>query len=194
MNTNHQRNPKSFLNMKKLLYLICIACTLALYSCGTTKAYVGARQEKASLATINQGNNKLTIKNRKTKESALLIQVDSISVGDYFKGYPKHCDILPGTHTVEIRHFQQWNDNQAGAAAVGGVLGGAIGGVIAGSIAESNSPHKHYLITFDAVAGETYNIMAVTDPKIMDVDIYVTNAANEERVKSSYKLKEEEKK
>ena len=120
--------------MKKLLYLICIACTLALYSCGTTKAYVGARQEKASLATINQGNNKLTIKNRKTKESALLIQVDSISVGDYFKGYPKHCDILPGTHTVEIRHFQQWNDNQAGAAAVGGVLGGAIGGVIAGSI------------------------------------------------------------
>ena len=77
---------------------------------------------------------------------------------------------------------------------MGGVLGGAIGGAIAGSIAESNNPHKHYLITFDAVAGETYNIMAVTDPETMDVDIYVTNAANEERVKSSYKLKEEEKK
>ena len=176
--------------MKKLLYLICIACTMAFYSCGTTKAYVGARPDKASLATINQGTNKLTIKKRKTQESALLIQVDSISVGNYFKGYPKHCDILPGTHTVEIRHFQQWNDNQAGAAAVGGVLGGAIGGAIAGSIAESNNPHKHYLITFDAVAGETYNIMAVTDPETMDVDIYVTKANNGERVESVFKLKE----
>lgn len=179
--------------MKKLLLLFCIASSLLLSSCGTTKAYMGARQEKSSLATINQGNNKLTIKKRKTQESALLIQVDSISVGNYFKGYPKHCDILPGTHTVEIRHFQQWNNNQAGAAAVGGVLGGAIGGAIAGSIAESNNPHKHYLVTFEAVAGETYNIMAITNPETMDVEIYVTNAANGERVDSSYKLKEQEK-
>ena len=179
--------------MKKLV-LLFIASTLLLSSCGTTKAYVGARQEKTALATICQGNNKLTIKKMKTQESALLIQVDSISVGNYFKGYPKHCDILPGTHTIEIRHFQQWNDSQAGAAAAGGVLGGAIGGAIAGSIAESNSPHKHYLVTFEAVAGETYNIMAITDPETMDVEVCVTNTANGERVDSSYKLKEKGKK
>lgn len=179
--------------MKKLMLLLFIASSLMLSSCGTTKAYVGPRQEKSSLATINQGNNKLTIKKRKTQESALLIQVDSITVGNYFKGYPKHCDILPGTHTVEIRHFQQWNDNQASSAAEGGVLGGAIGGAIAGSIAESNNPHKHYLVTFNAVAGETYNIMAVTNPANMDVEIYVTNAVSGKRIKSSYKLKEENK-
>ena len=180
--------------MKRLLYLICIACTIAFYSCGTTKAYEGVRQEKSSLATINQGNNELTINKKRTSESALLIQVDSITVGNYFKGYPKHCDILPGAHTVEIRHLQQWKDNQAGAAAVGGILGGAIGGVIAGSIAESNSPHKHYLVTFNAEAGKSYKIMAVTDPTTMDVEVYVTDATNGEQIESTFKLKEKDKK
>ena len=179
--------------MKKLVLLFFIAFSLLLSSCGTTKAYVGARQEQSSLATINQGNNKLTIKKRITRESALLIRVDSISVGNYYKGYPKHCNVLPGTHTVEIRHFQQWNDSQTSAAVMGGVLGGAIGAAIAGSIAEANNTHKHYLVTFDAVAGETYDIMAITDPKTLDVEIFVTNATNGERIDSSYKLKEEEK-
>ena len=178
--------------MKKLVLLFFVASSLLLSSCGSTKGYVGAKQEKAALATINQGNNKLTPNGWNSKEAALLIQVDSITVGNYFKGYPKHCDILPGTHTIEIRHFQQWNDNQD-AAVVGGILGGAIGGAIAGSIAESNSPHKHYLVTFEAVAGQKYTIMAVTDAISKEVDIYVINDSNGERVESSYKLKEEEK-
>ena len=180
--------------MKKLLLLFCIASSLLLSSCGTTKGYVGAKQEKAALATINQGNHQLTPNGWNSKEAALLIQVDSITVGNYYKGFPKRCYILPGNHTIEIRHYQQWNDKQANAAATGGVIGGAIGGMIAGSIAESHNPHKHYLITFNAVAGQKYTIMAVTDAESKEVEIYVINDSNGERVESSYKLKEEEKK
>lgn len=179
--------------MKRLQLLLCVTFMFALYSCGTTKAYVGARQDKNNLATISQGNNKLTIGKKKTKESAFLIQVDSITVGNYFKGYPKQCDILPGTHTVEIRHLQQWNDSQASNAAIGGILGGAIGAAIAGSIAESNNTHKHYYITFEAIAGEAYYIMAITDPDSLEVEIFVTNAKNGERIVSTAVLKEEEK-
>ena len=76
---------------------------------------------------------------------------------------------------------------------MGGIFGGAIGAAIAGSIAEANNQHKHYLVTFEAVAGETYNIMAITNPETMDVEIFVTNAANGERIDSSFKLKEKEK-
>jgi hypothetical protein len=35
--------------------------------------------------------------------------------------------------------------------------------------------------------------MAVTNPANMDVEIYVTNAVSGKRIKSSYKLKEENK-
>lgn len=179
--------------MKNLLFLICIAFSMTFYSCGTTKGYVGARQDKSTLATINQGSHKLTPNGWKSQESALLIQVDSISVGNYYKGFPKKCHVLPGTHTIEIRHHQQWNDNHTSSAAMGGAIGGAIGGVIAGSIAESNNPHKHYLITFNTVAGQSYTIMAVTDPETMDVDIYVIDDSSGERIESTYVLKEDEK-
>ena len=179
--------------MKKLLFLICLAFSMTFYSCGTTKGYVGPRLENTSLATINQGTNKLVIDKRKTQEIALLIQVDSISVGDYFKGYPTHCSILPGLHTIEIRHMQKWKDHSTDAAIMGGIFGGAIGAAVAGGIAESNNPHKHYLITFDAVVGQSYTIMAVTDPETLDVDIYVTDDSNGERIESTFVLKEDEK-
>ena len=105
--------------MKKLVLLFFVASSLLLSSCGTTKGYVGAKQEKAALATINQGNHQLTPNGWNSKEAALLIQVDSITVGNYYKGFPKRCYILPGNHTIEIRHYQQWNDKQANAAATG---------------------------------------------------------------------------
>ena len=179
--------------MKNLVFLICIAFSMTFYSCGSTKGYVGPRLESTSLATINQGTNKLTIDKRKTQETALLIQVDSISVGDYFKGYPTHCSILPGSHTVEIRHLQKWNDHSTDAAIMGGLFGGIIGAAVAGSIAESSNTHKHYLITFDAVVGHSYTIKAVTDPETLDVDIYVSDDSNGERIESTFVLKEDEK-
>ena len=179
---------------KTFFYSIsCIFALLGFASCGTKKAYVGPRQDNASVATIQQGNHELTIGKKRTSESALLIQVDSISVGDYFKGYPKTCKVLPGEHTIEIRHYQKWNDNQANSAVVGGVLGGAIGGAIAGSIAEKNNPHKHYLVTFTTEAGKSYIITGVTNPETLEAMITVTNAENGEVVESSFNVKDSKK-
>lgn len=176
--------------MKRLLFLTCITLSLAFCSCGTKKAYVGRTQDKASLAIVKQGHN--SFKEPRTYEYTLLIQVDSIVVGNYFKGYPQYCYVLPGTHTVEIRHFQEWNDRYSNATATAGVWGGAIGGAIAGSMAESNNPHKHYLVTFDAEVGKSYIIMAVTDLETQEADIYVVDESTNERIQTNVELKEKQ--
>lgn len=176
--------------MKKLLLLTCIVLSLSFCSCGIKKAYIGPKQDTASLAVVKQGYN--SFKKPRTYEYTLLIKVDSIAVGDYFKGYPKYCYVLPGTHTVEIRHFQQWNDKQSSAVVAGGIFGGAIGGAIAGSMAEANNPHKHYLATFDAEAGKSYSIMAVTDLETQDTDFYVVDESTDERIEAKVELKEKQ--
>lgn len=174
--------------MKRILHLSLITLSLLFCSCGIQKAYTGPKQDKDSLAIVKQGHNRFT--KPRTYEYTLLINVDSIAVGDYFKGYPKYCYMLPGTHTVEIRHFQEWNDKYSNAVATAGVWGGAIGGAIAGSQAEANNPHKHYLVTFDAEAGKSYIIMAVTDRETQQADIYVTDESTGERIEAVVELKE----
>lgn len=59
-----------------------------------------------------------------------------------FNCNPQYFYALPGTHIVEIRHFQEWNDRYSNAAATAGVWGGAIGGLVVRSMAESNNPHQ----------------------------------------------------
>ena len=152
-------------NMKKILLLFSIAFLMVFSSCATTKGYVGPKQNKASLATIKQGkaitNN--IFKNRTTTELAEIIGVDSITGINQ-----NHCYILPGTHTVEILHFQ-----------ITGILGRMVG---------------YYLITFNAEAGKEYLLWTITDPQKSEVEVYVTNADNGERVESTvehkYKFKE----
>ncbi len=127
--------------MKKHLFLICIALSMAFCSCRPYKAYVGPRQAK----------------------SALLVKVDDMEVGSNDKGFPRKCEVLAGKHNIEIRHLQQWNDNPS---------------------AEAGDSTKHYLVTFNAEAGQTYTIMAVTDIESMQEEIFVTDS-NGKRVRST---------
>ena len=52
----------------------------------------------------------------------------------------------------------------------------------------------YYLITFNAEAGKEYLLWTITDPQKSEVEVYVTNADNGERVESTvehkYKFKE----
>ena len=81
--------------------------------CGSTKGYKGEKLTSSEVARVRQGNHKLKINKKNTSESALLIKVDSMSVGSYMKGFPKHVDVVPGERTIEIRHFRQWDDKAA---------------------------------------------------------------------------------
>ena len=149
-------NPSKHPNVKKLVLLFFVVSSLLLSSCATTKGYVGPKQNKASLATIKQGKaiNNNIFKNRTTIELPKIIRVDSITGINQTK-----CYILPGTHTVEILHFQ-----------IRGMWGRMTG---------------YYLLTFCAEAGKEYLLWTVTDPEKNEVDIYVTNADNGERVEST---------
>lgn len=109
-------------------------------SCGSSKGYRGTKLESSELARIYQRDRKLRIGGRKTLEAALLIKIDTISVGSYMKGFPKYTDMLPGAKTVEIRHFQGWKDKSA--------MAGLLFGIIEASIAESNNLHTHHKLIF----------------------------------------------
>lgn len=153
---------------------ILLTGMILLPGCGSTKGYQGAKMESADLARVQQGDHKLRIKGKKTSESALLVKVDTVSVGSYMKGFPKHTDVLPGERTVEIRHFQQWKDKAA--------MSGAMFGLIGASIAESNNPHTHYKLTFTAEKGKQYTIVPVTDETTEKPAFHVIEVATNDTI------------
>ncbi len=128
-----------------ILSAVIMAVLVGISACGSTKGYQGDPLTLTGIARIHQGTHKLRIKNKKTSEMALLVRVDSLGVGSYMKGFPKHVDVKPGERTIEIRHFQQWKDKAA--------MSGAMFGLIGASIAESNNLHTHYKLTFEAEQG-----------------------------------------
>ena len=87
---------------RTFLFTGVIAACLALStSCGSTKGYQGDKLTATDVARIHQGTHKLQIKKKKTSEMALLVRIDSLSVGSYMKGFPKYVDVKPGERTIE---------------------------------------------------------------------------------------------
>ena len=156
--------------MKKHLLLICIALSMAFCSCRPYQAYVGPRQAKSAVAVVAQGNNNLTIDSKKTSESALLVKVDDMEVGNSDKGYPKKCEILPGKHVVEVCHLQKWNDKTNSA----------------------EKHNKHFIVIFVANAGQSYTIMPVTDVESMREEFHVIDNSNGERIDNGFKPLEQQ--
>lgn len=164
--------------MKSKTVVICaliLAGIIAMDGCGSTKGYKGEKLTSSEVARIKQGDHKLKINKKNTSESALLIKVDSLSVGSYMKGFPKYTDVAPGERTIEIRHFLQWDDK----AAMAGMMFGAIGA----SVAESNNPHTHYKLTFEAEKGKVYTIMPITDETTLVADFFVIEEATNDTIR-----------
>ena len=164
--------------MKSKTVVICaliLAGIIAIAGCGSTKGYKGEKLTSDEVARVRQGDHKLKINKKNTSESALLIKVDSVSVGTYMKGYPKHTDVVAGERTIEIRHFRQWDDKAA--------MAGMMFGVIGASVAESNNPHTHYKLTFEAEKGKVYTIMPITDPATLVADFFVIEEATNDTIR-----------
>ena len=143
--------------------------------CGSTKGYKGEKLTSSEVARVKQGDHKLKINKKNTSESALLIKVDTLSVGSYMKGFPKHIDVMPGERTIEVRHLCEWDINAFQA--------GAMFGLIGASIAESNNPHTHYKLTFEAEKGKVYTIMPITDPATLVADFFVIEEATNDTIR-----------
>ena len=152
-----------------VLSAFILAIIITISSCGSTKGYKGDKLDLTEIARIKQGDHKLKIKNKNTFESAYLVKVDTVSVGTYMKGFPRYTDVMPGERTIEIRHFRKWKDE----AAIAGIMFGAIGA----SIAESNNPHTHYKLTFNAEKGKVYTIMPITDEVTLMPQFFVIDEA-----------------
>lgn len=143
--------------------LAIIIILLGLCSCYSNnsivvKAYEGPKQEKASLASVKGSyNSNISKKHTFTQIS----QIDSIpvTIGKH-KFFPKSCDILPGTHTIET---WCWNN-------------------------DAYPMRGRFLVTFDAKAGRTYTINAKITHDKNSVEVYVTDD-KEKLVESSTKYK-----
>src|SRR5690554_2634640 len=163
--------------MKSKTVVICaliLVGIITMAGCGSTKGYKGEKLTSNEVARVRQGDHKLKINKKNTSESAMLIKVDSVSVGTYRKGYPKHTDVVPGERIIEIRHFRQWDDKAA--------MAGMMFGVIGASGAESNNPHTHYKLTFDAEKGKVYTIMPITDQVTLVPSFFVIDEATNDSI------------
>lgn len=158
--------------MKKRYFIflsVLLTGMIVLQACGSSKGYSGAKLQDGETARVEGGTHKVKIKGKKTSEQALLVKVDSLTVGSFMKGYPKNVNVKPGEVTLEIRHFCQWNDKSA--------MAGAMFGIIGASVAESNNPHKHYRITFPVEKGKTYVLMPETDEETLEPRFVIIDKA-----------------
>lgn len=165
----------------KIIIITIITILWGVTSCATrnlvVKVYDGPERDKASLASIERDKtpNAFSINGMDGFEYALLYKVDTISVTRSKNGIsPKRCEILPGTHTIEVFHKQIKKFKNRTFITTNG----------------------RYLITFEAKAGETYIVKADTDPLKREVDVYVINNSSGERIESTakyrYTLKDKE--
>lgn len=140
--------------------LVLLLMMLMISSCASTKGYYG--RSEANVAVVSSQKHKVTIGKKSSWEIAYLCKVDDKVVGNYFKGYPSKCKVIPGRRTIEVAHHQQWNYNFTGVVLAGAMFG-AIGGTIAA--VSAGDPYQHYAITFDVEQGRSYliNVETVTD-------------------------------
>jgi hypothetical protein len=164
--------------MKSIKNLLTISLVSLLFvSCGTTKGYLGEKLPESELAIINGGSNVLTVSGKNYKEQVLIAKVDSLEVGNYYKGWPKNLKVKAGKHIFEIRHFRPWTYSSTYPG------GGAIGGAISGSANEKSMTHHHYLISFTVKGGQSYLINFQTDSKELEnPKIVIKNVASNETI------------
>jgi outer membrane lipoprotein SlyB len=169
--------------MKRDIFILLSALLMAvmLQGCGSTKGYSGSKLQDSEVARIESGIHKLKVKKRNSSEQALLVKVDTLTVGSYMKGFPKYVEVKPGETTIEIRHFCQWNDKSAAA--------GAMFGLIGASIAESNNPHTHYKITFPTEKGKVYVVMPETNEETLEPLFVIVDKATNARMEPSRVVK-----
>jgi hypothetical protein len=146
--------------LKKILTVILLS--FLMYACGTTKGYLGNNLPNNELATITGGTNAITIKGRTYTERVLIAKVDSLEVGNYYKGWPKKLKVKSGILVIEVRHFRPWTYNNTYYG------GGAVGGAISGSINEKNMVHYHYLLKFNVEKNQSYLIRFQTNGNDLD--------------------------
>jgi hypothetical protein len=169
--------------MKRHFFILLSALLMAvmLQGCGSTKGYSGSKLKDGEVARIESGIHKLKMKKRNSFEQALLVKVDTLTVGSYMKGFPKYVEVKPGETTVEIRHFCQWKDKSTTA--------GAMFGLIGASIAESNNPHTHYKITFPTEKGKVYMLMPETNEETLEPLFVIVDKGTNARMEPSRVVK-----
>ena len=141
-------------SIKSILTFFLISSLL--WGCGTTKGYLGNTQPDIELGIIRRESNLVTVSGKQYKEIAYIAKVDSLVVGNYYRGWPKIVKVLPGERTIEVRHYMPWiyESDYYG--------GGVIGGAIVGSANEKSMTHYHYIFKFLVEKNMNYSIRIKT--------------------------------
>ena len=160
-----------------LFLLSSVMIALVMLGCAGTKGYSGSKLQSNEPARIESGRHKLKVKKRNSYEQALFVKADSITVGNYMKGFPRYVNVKPGETTLEIRHFCQWKDKST--------VAGAMFGLIGASIAESNNPHAHYSITFPTEKGKVYVVTPESDEETLEPQFIIVEKETNARIEPS---------
>lgn len=147
-------------------FLFILFISIVFAGCGTTKGYTGEKIADDDLATIYGSSNEIKIDRKNYREEALIAKIDSLEVGNYFKGWPENVKVVPGEHIVEVRHLKPWDS--ANAYIVGDVFCGVAEGTIAGIANKVDSIHYHYFIRFSAEKNQSYRINIKSNPDNAD--------------------------
>lgn len=137
--------------------LILILCFPLLQACGTSKAYRGPDLPADQMTTIHalrfSGGGLLP-----RTRAIQILQVDELTVGSYYRGYPATVRVKPGERAIKISYFDSNVHGGGSGEVAAGILGGAIGGAIYGAMREPKVEHEIRTIRFDARPGVNYVI------------------------------------
>jgi len=139
-----------------LLFLACLSVPL-FSNCITPKAYCGDKVSATEMFEIKGEKDKVNIQGKSYLEAALLVKVDSQTVGSFYKGWPKAVKVKAGERIVEIRHYKGWDATLNNKPTVE---------LQTGACKIIPDYHKHYLVKFQADKEKKYKIAFKTkDPQ-----------------------------
>lgn len=135
----------------KTLSMWLVACvSIPFFSncCIAPKVYCGNKVSDSEMFQVSGQKEFVNINGKNYLEAALLVRIDSQTVGSYQKGWPKYAKAKAGERTIEVRHYRGW-DATGNRPTIGITTPN-------GSITPDY--YKHYLLRFTADKGKKYLI------------------------------------
>jgi len=157
----------------------CISIPFFSNCCITPKVYCGNKVSDSEMIQIAGEKGWMNINGKNYLEAALLVKIDSQTVGSYQKGWPKYVKATAGERTIEIRHYRGW-DAKSNRPTIGI-------STPKGSITPDY--YKHYLLRFKADKGKKYLISFRSETANANIpDIYVLDATTNKPISCQVEL------
>jgi hypothetical protein len=139
--------------MKNFLLIAAGFMSFIIFSCGTTKGYLGETLPKEQ--TVLLKTQKVSVGGR--QEFTKLYFVNTVAVGSYDLGWPDEVYIKPSTNTIEVGYYNSSTASKNNGYSSGGLLGVALQNSLI-SKEEKERARFHKKLDLNAILGHSYII------------------------------------